>query len=133
MSHSSRRAFLTAATSLVIFGAARKRVPNTEKKILVHHVFFWLKNPASKEDLAKLAEGVRSLNKIEAIRMIHVGFPADTEKRSVVDASYSVSELIFFDDVSGQNTYQNHPIHKKFVENYSSLWEKVIVYDSMDI
>ena len=50
-----------------------------------------------------------------------------------MDASYSVSELMLFDDVTGQNTYQVHPIHKKFIENYSYLWERVVVYDAMDI
>jgi hypothetical protein len=51
----------------------------------------------------------------------------------VVDSSYSASELIFFDDVAGQDIYQVHPVHKKFVEQCSHLWEKVIVYDSLDI
>ena len=100
--------------------------------MLTHHVFFWLKNPASSDDRAKLIEGLRTLQKIETVRQIHIGIPADTEKRSVIDASYSVSELIFFDSIEGQNIYQEHPIHKKFVENCSSLWQKVVVYDSMD-
>ena len=59
--------------------------------------------------------------------------PASTEKRDVVDNSYSASELIFFDDVAGQDAYQVHPIHEKFVEQCSHLWQKVIVYDSIDL
>ena len=98
---------------------------------LVHHVFFWLKNPSSKEDLAKLLEGLKTLKKIETIRMIHIGVPASTEKRDVVDNSYSASELMFFDDLAGQKTYQDHPIHLKFIETCSHLWEKVIVYDTL--
>src|SRR5258708_17328552 len=101
------------------------------KKVLVHHVYFWLKNPASAEDRAKLIEGLRTLEKIETVHHLHIGVPASTEKRPVVDSSYSVSELIFFDDVPAQNIYQDHAIHKKFVEDCSSLWEKVIVYDSL--
>lgn len=99
--------------------------------MVVHHVFFWLKNPSSTADRDKLIEGLKTLKKIETIRQLHIGVPASTEKRDVVDNSYSVSELMFFDDVAGQNTYQEHPIHKKFVENCSSLWEKVIVYDAI--
>lgn len=104
-----------------------------DKKQLVHHVFFWLKNRDSKEDLNKLIEGLQTLRKIESVRKINIGVPASTELRPVVDASYSASELIFFDDVAGQDAYQVHPIHKKFVENYSHLWEKVVVYDSIDV
>jgi hypothetical protein len=40
---------------------------------------------------------------------------------------------MFFDDVAGQNIYQDHPIHKKFVDQCSHLWEKVIVYDSIEV
>jgi len=104
-----------------------------ERKQLIHHVFFWLKNRNSQEDLAKLLEGLRGLRKIESIRELHIGVPADTEKRDVVDTSYSVSGLMFFDDTVGQRTYHYHPIHTKFVELCEELWEKVIVYDSMDI
>lgn len=104
-----------------------------EKKVLVHHVFFWLKNPTSTGDRTKLIEGLRTLEKIETVRHLHIGLPADTAKRDVVDSSYSVSELIFFDDVTGQNTYQDHPIHQKFVKDNSSLWTKVVVYDSLTI
>ena len=131
----NRRTFIATAAALGVSAAASAlpSLPMQNKKQLAHHVFFWLKNPSSKEDLNKLIEGLRTLEKIESVRKIHIGVPASTEKRPVVDNSYSASELIFFDDVAGQDVYQVHPIHKKFVENYSHLWEKVIVYDSMDI
>ena len=73
------------------------------------------------------------MGKIETVRRLHIGVPADTEKRDVVDATYSASELMFFDDTVGQKAYQDHPIHKNFVERYGHLWEKVIVYDSIDV
>lgn len=100
---------------------------------LAHHVFFWLKNPDSKEDLEKLLAGIRTLAKIETVRAMHVGVPASTEKREVVETSYSASELLMFDDVEGQNAYQVHPIHQKFVQDCSSLWSKVVVYDSVAV
>jgi Stress responsive A/B Barrel Domain len=132
MPHSSRRAFLTSA-SLLTFGATLTAAPMNEKKVLVHHVFFWLKNPSSADDRNKLIEGLKTLRKIETVHDLRIGIPAETEKRPVVDSSYSVSELIFFDDLKGQGTYQDHPVHKKFVEDCSALWEKVIVYDAMTL
>jgi len=103
-----------------------------QKTGVIHHVFFWLKNPDSKEDQAKLLDGLRTLKGIETVRGIHIGVPASTEKRDVVDNSFHASELLFFDDLAGQKTYQDHPIHKKFVADCSHLWEKVIVYDATD-
>jgi hypothetical protein len=135
MEKQTRRNFVTTAVALGATAAATA-MPTMEpknKKQLTHHVFFWLKNPDSGEDLNKLIEGLRTLQKIESIKKLHIGIPASTEKRDVVDSSFSVSELMFFDDVQGQNIYQEHPIHKKFVEQCSHLWAKVIVYDSIDV
>ncbi|MDB5208934.1 MAG: Stress responsive alpha-beta barrel domain protein, partial [Flavisolibacter sp.] len=53
--------------------------------------------------------------------------------RTVVDSSYSASELLFFDDLAGQKVYQDDPIHQKFIADCSHLWEKVIVYDAVDV
>ena len=135
MKNQTRRTFIaTAVAAGATFSAISKPTMETNnKKQLSHHVFFWLKNPDSKSDLNKLIEGLKTLSKIESVRKLHIGVPASTEKRPVVDSSYSASELIFFDDVEGQNIYQEHPIHKKFVEQCSHLWEKVIVYDSIDV
>ena len=102
-------------------------------KRLAHHVFFWLRNPASQADLDELLAGLRTLEGIGSIRQLHIGVPAATERRPVVDASYSASELMFFDDLEGQQSYQDHPLHKAFFERCSHLWERVVVYDSMGV
>lgn len=140
MNKQTRRTFLASAAALTAGVATLAHAttpPSTmetkNKKQLAHHVFFWLKNPSSKEDLQKLLEGLRTLEKIETIRSLHIGVPASTEKRDVVDNSYAASELMLFDDLAGQATYQTHPIHLKFIENCSHLWEKVVVYDSIDV
>jgi hypothetical protein len=135
MKKQTRRKFIASTAALTV-GVAAYGLPTMEtkdKKQLAHHVFFWLKNRDSKEDLKKLLDGLRTLEKIDTIRKLHIGVPASTEVRPVVDNTYSASELMIFDDVAGQNVYQDHPIHKKFIENCSHLWEKVIVYDSMDV
>lgn len=131
-----RRTFLATAATLGAAAAASAATggasTHTPPK-LVHHVFFWLKNPDSKEDLAKLLAGIRGLAAIETVRGIHVGVPASTEKRPVVDNCFSASEILYFDDVAGQDAYQVHPLHKKFVDECSHLWSKVIVYDAMAV
>ena len=132
MKKQNRRNFI-ATTTLLGTGLAALAFPPANKQQLLHHVFFWLKNPASKEDLNNLIEGLRTLRKIKSVRKLHIGTPALTPPRAVIDNSYSVSALSIFDDLAGQNTYQDHPIHKKFVENYSHLWQKIVVYDSVDV
>jgi len=128
--NTSRRTFMAAAAAVSATNAGASPAVNTIPK-LVHHVFFWLKNPESKEDLGRLLTGLRTLTKIETVRGAHFGVPASTEKRDVVDNSYSASEMLFFDDLAGQKAYQDHPVHKKFVEDCSHLWERVVVYDAV--
>jgi hypothetical protein len=102
------------------------------KSMFVHHVYFWLKNPGSQEDKAKLVEGLQKLTAVETIETFHIGQPADTD-REVIDRSYAVSWLLVFRNKADQDVYQVHPLHLKFVEECAHLWEKVIVYDSVDI
>ena len=133
-----RRKFLTtsvlAEAALASPGTFTSSITaNNPMPKLLHHVFFWLRNPESKEDLASLIAGVKSLAAIETVRSFHVGVPASTEKREVVDNSYHVSELLGFDDVAGQDAYQVHPLHKKFVDEHQHLWSKVVVYDALAV
>ncbi len=102
------------------------------KGALIHHVYFWLKEPKNEAHKKQLVKALNDLLKVETIKLSHIGFPAGTESRDVVDHSYSVSYMIMFDDQAGQDTYQVHPLHVKFVEDNSHLWDKVIVYDSLD-
>jgi len=135
MTSHSRRDVIIAATAIAGVSAvadtdaASAAASKPSVPPIVHHVFFWLKNPKSTDDLARLLAGLRTLGAIETVKAIHIGVPAQTEQRGVVDASYSASEILFFDDVAGQNAYQVHPIHKKFVADCEHLWERVVVYD----
>lgn len=136
MNKSTRRKFIGTAAVLAAGTVAATAMPSspTQKKYpVVHHVFFWLKNPDSKEDRDKLIAGIKTLSKIETVGELRVGVPASTEKRDVVDNSWAVSELMFFSDLEGQATYQSHPLHLKFIENCSQLWDKVTVYDILEV
>lgn len=97
----------------------------------IHHVYFWLKHPDSAEDKRALLEGLKKLSAVKTIRMCHIGVPADTN-REVIDRSYSVSWLVVFENEDDQASYQTDPIHLRFVEECSSLWQKVTVFDTVE-
>jgi hypothetical protein len=103
-----------------------------QKNIFIHHVFFWLKNQNSKQDKDALVEGLRKLSKVETIRQFHIGEPAGTD-RDVIERSYSISWLLIFDSLEDEEIYQPHPLHKKFIEECSHLWNRVVVHDSVDV
>ena len=130
MNHkSSRRKFISTAVILTAGSTsiAKTLSMKTKENKIAHQVYFWLKNP---EDRQKLIDGVNTLKKIKTVRQIHVGIVAGTEKREVIDTSWGVSLLLFFDDIAGEASYQTDPIHLDFVKNYSNLWNKVVIYDA---
>lgn len=136
----TRRKFIATAAAATAGTAVASAMPSiikttnmTSKYPIVHHVFFWLKNPGSIEDRDKIIAGLKALRKIDTIKELRIGIVARTEKRDVVDNSWGVSELMFFENLEGQAKYQSHPIHQEFIKNCSPLWEKVVVYDAMDV
>lgn len=130
MNKSTRRKFISTAAILTAGSTtmAETLIMKTKDNKIAHQVYFWLKNP---EDRQKLIDGVNTLKKIKTVRQIHVGIVAGTEKRDVIDTSWGVSLLLFFDDIAGEAIYQTDPIHLDFVKNYSSLWNKVVIYDAV--
>jgi hypothetical protein len=115
---------------LVTLAANSTNTMSMENKF-IHHVYFWLKNPDSKEDRAKLVEGLKKLSKVRTIKSFQIGKPAGTS-RDVIDGTYAISWFTLFDNGADQESYQKDPIHLKFVEECSPLWNKVVVYDSID-
>lgn len=134
----SRRQFIAAssktaaATAIAGLASGSAQAAAPAAKVFVHHVYFWLKNPDSQEDKAKLLAGLKTLSTVKTIQQCHIGQPSTTN-RDVIDRSYSVSWLLFFKDKTDQDSYQVDPIHLNFVKECSALWTKVIVYDSEDI
>lgn len=93
-----------------------------------HSAYFWLKGDLSLEAIAEFEKGLESLTKIPFVKNGCFGKPADTH-RSVVEGTYSYGLLLQFSDTSEHNQYQDHPIHKLFVDANSWKWDKVLVYD----
>lgn len=98
--------------------------------MLVHAVYFWLKPELSAEQRADFRRGVGSLGEIKGVENVFIGTPAATERRSVVDTSYSVALVVICKDVAAHDAYQIDPIHLKFVERYKTFWSRVQIYDS---
>jgi len=98
----------------------------------IHHVYFWLKNSGDENGRDELINGLKKLSAAAIIRDFHIGIPAAT-RREVIDSSYAVSWLLLFDNKEDQDSYQTDPMHIKFVEECSHLWQKVVVYDTVSI
>jgi hypothetical protein len=135
----NRRSFIqkmaagAAAATLVPLSGIASTGKVSLTSTLAHHVFFWLKEPQNQAVRKRFEAALRQLLKVKTIRLSHIGIPASTENRDVVDHSYTYSYLVFFDSKEDQESYQVDPLHQKFVEENSQLWNKVVVYDSIDL
>lgn len=97
--------------------------------MLVHVVFFWLKPGLSREQEAAFSAGLNTLLTIPGLLHGHVGPPAPTQARPVIDSTYSYGLLTAFKDVAAHDAYQVDPVHLKFIETCKQYWERVQVYD----
>ncbi|MGK7389641.1 MAG: Dabb family protein [Candidatus Cyclobacteriaceae bacterium M2_1C_046] len=138
MKITQRRSFLKKAFSgiltLSFFPAAASTMAKPNKmENFMHVVFFWLKQPDKKSARKEFEKHLETLTKnIDVIKSAHVGTPAPTE-RSVIDNTYTYSLILGFKNKEDQDAYQGHPVHLDFVQNASPLWEKVVVYDSLEV
>lgn len=128
----TRRTLIGGAAGLAgvaAAGTAMAQTPPLPDRVFVHHVYFWLKDPGDAQAREALIAGLRTLTAVPEVLWSHIGLPAASE-RGVVDDSYSVSWLVFLADKAAEDRYQVHPVHLKFVEDCSALWERVVVYDT---
>src|SRR3954471_4497362 len=112
MSKQSRRQFISAAGKTAAFTGIATLTGSTvmaaepAPKVFVHHVYFWLNNPDSQEDKAKLIAGLKKLAATaKTIQQHHIGVPSTTN-RDVIDRSYAVSWLLFFKNKDEEEIYQ---------------------------
>lgn len=97
--------------------------------MLVHAVYFWLKDDLSDADRQKFVQGLESLRTIEGSEGCHIGVPSSTD-RPVIDRSYSWALVVLFKDLAAHDRYQVHPVHDRFREECAPFWKKVLIYDS---
>ena len=123
---------LAAVLALGSTGRARAGALKEKEGNFLHVVFFWLVDDA-KETREKFLEELRKfIDNVDLIKTRHIGTPAGTD-REVIDSSWSYSLILSFESRKEQDLYQEHQLHKDFIENASALWKKVQVYDSIKL
>ena len=98
--------------------------------MLVHNVYFWLKEGLSDDEKAQFRAGVQTLAEIQSTTHVFIGAPAKTESRPIIDQSYDLGLTGVLQDIAAHDEYQVDPIHLKFIENCAHLWDRVQIYDA---
>lgn len=117
-------------TSLVLFGniTTAKAAPTNEE--ITHYVLFWLKKDLGEEKIKEFTAFFELLKTIPVVKSLKFGRAAKTNKREVVDNSFTYNLIVTFEDLKAISTYETHPIHLDAVKKFSHFWDKVVVHDS---
>ena len=138
-----RRKFIKSSSLLLLMAgtigydtsfAKNKFISTHNKKtkgMVKHNVYFWLKEEVTESEKKGFEKGLNKfLSSIGEIDKAEIGIPAGTPDREVVDKSFGYSIFVSFKNVEDHNIYQGHPAHEVFINDFSSLWAKVQVFDS---
>ncbi len=139
MHSTKRRSFLKkTATTIGLFSLTSVPVLNAGNNKsfegdFKHVVYFWLKQPLTEKMDKKFRNNLKVfIDGVDVIKTKYIGRPAGTD-RAVIDGSYSYCLNLGFKSKKEHDIYQEHPLHKKFIEESKDMWEKVLVYDSVPI
>ena len=95
-----------------------------------HMVFFSLAEPSAANRERLIAACQKYLSGHEGEMHFFIGSRAAEKQREVNVSDFDVSLHIVFENVAAHDRYQQHPRHVQFVEENSSLWNRVRVFDS---
>ena len=98
--------------------------------MLIHTVYFWLKEELTDSEREAFVTEVHKLDSIDHISAAWLGSPAAIEPRPTVDTSYDYALTLMFADVAHHDAYQVDPIHKSFISHCRNMWSRVQIYDS---
>lgn len=126
-----RQVILIAVTALITLGAGHTVLDIGQKQSLfVHSVYFWLKQDVTTEQHNEFVEVLRGLEQIKSVQALEVGHPAGTP-RDVVDNSYDVALLVYFDDKAGHDLYQADTLHTSAIAVFEDWIKKMVIYDTV--
>ena len=97
--------------------------------MLIHSVYFWFASDAEPARVAEFEAGLHRLIRIAQIQRAYVGKPERTPARDVIDQSYDWALIVHFESVADHDAYQDHALHREFLERFAATWQQVRVYD----
>lgn len=100
------------------------------EKMLAHDVYFTLKDKSPEAQQTFIAACKKYLSGHPGTVWFAAGARAAELKRDVNDVAFDVALHVVFKDKAAHDVYAKAERHLTFIEEHSSAWEKVRVFDS---
>lgn len=111
-------------STAVVSVSSEERLENP----FIHTAYFWFTDDATEQQVADFKKSANLLAEIETVKFFHAGPPAPTT-REVIENTYDFAVVFHFKDLEAQEFYQKAPLHLQMIEDYSGIWERVMVTD----
>ncbi|MFN4260025.1 MAG: Dabb family protein [Gemmataceae bacterium] len=110
---------------------ASQAATNADEPMLVHNVYFTLKDnsSAAKQKLVEACQ--KYLAKHPGTVYFSAGTLAEELDRPVNDRDWDVALHLVFKNKAAHDQYQDAPSHLRFIEENKDNWKKVRVFDSL--
>src|SRR5690606_37283546 len=99
--------------------------------LIVHNVFFWLKEGITAEEEKDFMNFFEELKKVPGPKALRFVKSAPATPRDVVDLSLSYDLFMIFNAMKYINTYQHHHKYHYAVDKFSKFWTQVQVKDAI--
>ena len=98
-----------------------------------HTVHFWLKPDTTDAQRAEFVAGLKALADSPNVASVSARKPAGTP-REVVDNSYDYQLFVTFKDSAAHEAYQSadDAAHQRFIDSFKPLFDRVLIYDSVE-
>jgi len=104
--------------------------PNREECMLIHNVYFALKDNSDKARKHLIDECYTYLSGITGIRSFYSGVLAEKNNRPVNDRNFDVGLHVVFESQKAHDNYQTSDSHNEFVDRNKDNWENARVFDT---
>jgi hypothetical protein len=120
---------ITVCLLIICLGCTHGHPPD-KSRAMVHVVICWLKHPGDVTDRQRIIEATKSLkNQIPGLLSVSSG-AMQPSTRPVVDSTYDVGIMMYFDSPESLANYPAHPAHQKVLhEVILPLVDHYKVYD----
>lgn len=123
------------ALALPLLGACRATsgAGASDRPLLVHSVYFTLKEDTPERRAAMIQSTRDTLAKIPGIVALAVGPRDEDLARDVNDLDFDIALTIVFRDRAAHDLYQPHKKHQEFIAANLPNVERVRVFDSLSV
>jgi hypothetical protein len=96
--------------------------------VLIHSVYYWLRDGLPADERDRFRAGLDTLAGISSVARGYVCACGPT-RRPVIDSTYSWALILFFEDEAAHDRYQDDPVHEAFRRQFGDHFIRAVVYD----